>query len=759
MIRRMLAIAGVFCLPALALAQNASRPEALLPPDTLMFIGTDDVDAMRAAAADSPIGRVFAEPEVTEFLAQPMAQMRQMLDMGVAMAKQQPALAGVDLDLEKMKSAPFGRGFFAITHVDLPLEVLKDPSRLDFGFVIGIEPRGNYDLIGLLKQVIQSFATQQGGDQVVLDTITVDGLAVDRIKAKDAPFGLCFANLNGVSVLTLSERTLTRMVACAKGGAPTLASSPEMARGAAAIGAAAKGDVSVYVQLGRMMKIARDGIELGAAANEKSGDPQAQKMIALMRAGMDAFNFEAFGPACTLMTRRDGAAVTLNYSEVDTNARGIASLSKPQPIDRELMKLVPKNALSFSLGHFDLSALWDMVMGTLQQAAPDMHQQAMAAIRQAETMVAGADEQGNPKWDIRRDLIGALAGRTMNMSVPGAGSMLGPGGDTVFWIETPNPDGLAKSLTHLFALPGQLAQFPINFKEQVYGDAKLNVLDPMSLGPAAMMAGQLSLTWTIHDGKFWFSTSTKALKKALDARNAPPAENITARADFTKQFVEPPQGAVLTSLSYSDTAANFENTYSSLLGIIPMAMGMAGGGAELPFDMALLPSAEVISKHLFGSVNMTYSVGNGHVSISRSPFGAETMLGGMAVGMAGAAVFGGMRAEQAMSGGMVGLPPPDEVQVSTGTPADTVRSDFAKLSTAITVYVIEYGAPPPTLDTLAQPKAEYPQGFLNGAAVPTDPWGHGYRYVTDGKDRYTLWSLGPNGIDEEGVGDDIVQRG
>ncbi|MSR46946.1 MAG: hypothetical protein EXS13_07770 [Planctomycetes bacterium] len=768
MSRQTFGIAGTICrtltgiaFTGLALAQNGTRPESLLPADTMLFFGTDDLEALRASAADSPMGRVMSEPEVQEFLAQPLAELKKAIDMGVAAAKQHPALAELKLDFEKIKAAPFGRGFVAITHLDLPPEMVKDPSRADLGFVVGLEPRGNFDAIGTLKQVIQSLAVAEGGEDVTMDSITIDGLAVDRLKAKDAPFALCFANIGGISVFSLSERSITAMARCASGAQPSLATTPDYVRSAAAAGAAGKGDLATFVRLGQMMKVVRSAIELGAAASEQDGsgaDKDDKQLLALMRSALDAFNFEAFGPAYSLMTRKDGVAVTTSYTEIDSSAGGIAALTKPAPIDRELLKLVPKNALSFSLSHFDLSALWDMATETLAKAAPEMHAQAMGAIRNAEALVAGADEQGNPQWDMRRDLIGALSGRTMSMGIPGAGSLLGPGSDTVFWIETPNAAGLEKSLGYLFALPGQLANFPINWKEQLHGEAKLKVLDPMSLGPAAMMAGQLALTYSIFDGKFWFSTSTKALKKALDARSAPPAENITARADFAKHFVEPPAGAVLTGLSYSDTAASFENTYTQLLGIVPMAMmGLQQQGApELPIDVALLPTAEAISKHLFGSVGMSYTVGNGRVTVSRSPFGAETMVG-MATGISLASILFVGRVQEASMGGL--LTSPREVAKPSAAPADVVRSDFAKLSTAITVYMIEYNVPPESLNVLTQPKPEYPEGFLNGASVPTDPWGQAYSYANDGKEHYTIWSLGPNGVDDKGAGDDIVQRG
>ncbi len=40
-----------------------------------------------------------------------------------------------------------------------------------------------------------------------------------------------------------------------------------------------------------------------------------------------------------------------------------------------------------------------------------------------------------------------------------------------------------------------------------------------------------------------------------------------------------------------------------------------------------------------------------------------------------------------------------------------------------------------------------------------DAWGHAYRYVRpglDGKEPFTIYSVGPNGKDEKGKGDDIV---
>jgi hypothetical protein len=511
--------------------------------------------------------------------------------------------------------------------------------------------------------------------------------------------------------------------------------------------------VVVYVQLGRAMSLLHDVLGL---VMEKEHETEGR---AILDKVFEILNLSALGPVYAASTWRDGVAVGVGYTELDPAAGGICSLMRPRPIDLAALQAVPKDALGVSLSSFELAPLWDLVMEGLKQAAPEIHERVVDEIRKLETKAAGADAEGRPNWDIRRDLVGALAGRMMAVTTPGTGSMFGPGGDSVLSIETPDPRGLEKSLDYVWAMIGELAARPIKFKEQFHGDAKLHVLDPMSLGQVAMLAGSLQLTYAVFDDRIWFATSTKALKKALDARATPPAENITSNPDFAARYVAPPEGAVLTSLSYNATARNFENAYSAVLGVLPMAMmGLQQGGmGELPIDMALLPTGETISKHLFGTVEMSYRVGErGHVTISRGPFGAET---GLAIA-AGAGAVGSLvmyRMEQAKSNRRRDVSV--RIEKAETSPPEKARNDLAEINSAITVYmIVNDGRPPASLDELVRPTADYPDGFLGRNELPTDPWGRVYAYKVEGAEQYVVWSFGPDGVDDGGTGDDIVQR-
>lgn len=745
-------------------AAPPSRPESMLPIGTLVYVGTDDLEALVKRTAASPMGKILAEQEVKDFLAKPLAQARKAIDEGVAMAKQQPQLAGVDLDLDKILAGAYGRAFLAITHFEFGLkENALDPNAIDVGLVIGLEPKaGAVDVLKLVRQVVGQLLASAGPEAPKFESIEANGVTYERLKNPHGSGALCFASFGGMTVMSLSEKAIAGMAANVKAPAGSLTSDPEFTRCVAAVGAPSGGDLVLYAQIGRLLdKVAHLALAGMALHGENEAAPIVAKLLELSK-------ITTIGPSYATAQWRDGTAVTLAYSEVDPSVGGLCALAAKRPVDLGLIKRVPKDALSFSIGSFDLAPVWDTIFGALKEGAPKIHEAAMEKVHEFETMVAGADAQGNPNWDVRRDLLGVLGGRMMSISTPGAGSALGPGADHVFWIETSNPQTLEKSLGYLFALPGQLSGTPINFKEQVYGDAKLEVLDAMSLGPLAMMAGSMQLTWCIQGGRFWFATTTKAMKKALDAEKPPqpdpatgapppPREDITAKADFAKRWVAPPKDAVVTAVSYSDTATNFENSYQGLVGLIPMLqMGLQQQGMkDLPFDISLLPTGETIAQHLFGTVEVSYRVGErAHMSQIRGPFGPEMALAVGGLVAAGAGMIAYQQAEKSTT--PVERTHKTAKGATDSDPVKQARHDLADISASITVYIITNMKPPEALEDLTKPAADYPKGYTNGQPIPKDPWGHAYAYTTDGKDNYKLWSFGPNGVDDHGEGDDIV---
>ena len=94
----------------------------------------------------------------------------------------------------------------------------------------------------------------------------------------------------------------------------------------------------------------------------------------------------------------------------------------------------------------------------------------------------------------------------------------------------------------------------------------------------------------------------------------------------------------------------------------------------------------------------------------------------------------------------------------------TVAS-IANIKSALRMFEVTFDRFPTTdegLDALINPpqssNGEEHEPFLDSDVVPTDGWGQPFRYRTPGlyNKSYDLWSIGANGIDEDGNGDDIT---
>lgn len=81
------------------------------------------------------------------------------------------------------------------------------------------------------------------------------------------------------------------------------------------------------------------------------------------------------------------------------------------------------------------------------------------------------------------------------------------------------------------------------------------------------------------------------------------------------------------------------------------------------------------------------------------------------------------------------------------------RIELQDLSHALGLYRSRIGAAPSTSEGL-QALTEGPQRVMD--RVPRDHWGHPYVYRAQANGDWTLYSLGQNGIDDSGAGDDIV---
>src|SRR5262245_58356983 len=91
-------------------------------------------------------------------------------------------------------------------------------------------------------------------------------------------------------------------------------------------------------------------------------------------------------------------------------------------------------------------------------------------------------------------------------------------------------------------------------------------------------------------------------------------------------------------------------------------------------------------------------------------------------------------------------------RVTICTMHDSARTQIGLLNDAVTLCRDELRSLPPDLIALMGPPADlispsqWNGPYLEKDALPVDPWNQPYRYQTMSKDRFRIWSIGPDGV-------------
>lgn len=237
--------------------------------------------------------------------------------------------------------------------------------------------------------------------------------------------------------------------------------------------------------------------------------------------------------------------------------------------------------------------------------------------------------------------------------------------------------------------------------------------------------------------------ATKEIKRALGEAGAPHALSKLER----------PAPAQATTIGYMDWAALFNGAYTTGRG----ALSLAGGMVELPFDVnavaSALPDGNAITRFFQPSILWSRAIEGGSHTHWESSFGPETWASLLVFGVQ--AGFGARELFEppAANEGSAEL----EASSESATAVEATRATLDVLATRLAVFQLDQERLPSALDELTRATANYPDGFLDSANVPVDGWQRAFVYsvASDGAS-YRLWSLGADGLDASGTGDDLV---
>ncbi len=352
-----------------------------------------------------------------------------------------------------------------------------------------------------------------------------------------------------------------------------------------------------------------------------------------------------------------------------------------------------------------------------------------------------------------RDLAQPL-GSAVSYSLPKLGSLLAAP-NLMIAMDLDDKDGFIRGMDGLFKLAGEAGE-GVEVTRETY--KKISTLYKISMpalfedlpldGLPVDLSKIIEPTIAVLDDRVVITMNrTHAKKEVRRVRN------------LLKEGAEPTFHAGImglgdlkgaTTVSYADWAGFVGGIYSQLKAFGPMLAG------ALPVDVTALPSADVLTRHFRPSERRVRLEGGAVRHSSRSSFGPEIS----ALPLTMMFTVGTMASAPMMDEQLIEAQPWEEVDepvTVTGADLATINTTvaFTEVAVAITLFQLDQGDKlPATLAELSQKSTNYPGGYIDGA-LPKDGWGRDLLYKVDGTS-FTLWSKGPNGVDEQGAGDDVV---
>ncbi len=459
---------------------------------------------------------------------------------------------------------------------------------------------------------------------------------------------------------------------------------------------------------------------------------------ALEKSGIESVVFPPLGTDSVFRMQLDGdrfvTEVASQLSPVQAGAqKEILSCVGSSPVPASIWKFVPSEAIGVLATSVDAQRLYTEILKSLG-----------ATGEKGSSPLAEMEQRHG--FDLEHDIFGSLGPGISAYLLPVKGVLSIPGVAIV--AELRDAAAFQRGLDGLLKLLEEQAGGEFSVRYRPYQDQPMWTFSfggSDGEGNPVGFAVPISPTLSIVRGHLLVTLRSdrakKEIKRLLAGEGVPHLVLTSEHA--------PPDDA--TFVGFMDWAALLEGTYEGARAALPLIASFSG---DLPFDLEALPDAATFTRFFKPSTAWAREVGDG-VELLRleSSFGPETWLGllggGAALGLGVRQAFTHDRVEAEATARDA------EVQEVI----DQTHAGLDELGTRLEVYRIESGRYPPALEVLLKPTPAYPRGYLPEGVVPVDGWGRDFVYVPAGDGlSFSLWSLGENGADERGNGDDLVLK-
>ncbi|GEM_PF-247889 len=562
------------------------RYEQLLPRDTLVFYSVEDLAESRKKAEGTAWHDIMQEPSIKEFLEQineffePVmaAALEPMLEQLIALGEKIEASGGMpELSFD-------GQFVFAIT--DLDAEALMPPRIL---MAADLDPetqsieevdRALGNLLDTVSESFEEFPKRESYSHNTGTTVYTFDATVTTI---------CYALPGNRLVVTSSKDGMDRFL-------DDLASRPRRSLATSSVFRQMKRRVGprpesfLLVNVDRAFEIIKDNV---------GSDDAAEFGRFLEVSGLAAT--EAFAVGSTT----EGKGVkTIQRVKTAGGSPGLFKLLTPAKGFPKTLRYLPANCLTASAYRLSLADIWPELLTLLQESGEADPAEIDSVIAEFESSVG---------VDLEEGILPLVAGElAVAIAPPPAGMML-PVPQVTIVAETGDPTNAATTLNTL------LSKLDVSLAESDFGG---HTIHSITIPGAPMMP--VTPSYTLHGNYLIMASSPQALKElvmTIDEDRIMLSESPVLQESLTHV----PKPTVY--FGYSDTAALVQTFYNTALPILQMQQ------QSIPINLASVPPAEAITKHLFPGVT-SGTVDNDGITLTTYSSLSSNPLLGIAVGAA-----------------------------------------------------------------------------------------------------------------------------
>lgn len=544
------------------------RAEDLLPPTTILLVDAVDSAGAREKFAKTALGKIWAEPDVQQFLTKPAQSLR-----GKAAKAREPLI--VLHGLMQLFQQAKGESFFAITDVSISPD-------LDVEFLAGFDPgKDRAPLRAALDALISRWRVEFPSLE---EEERKEGRLKYRVLREARKVKLAHAELGNMVLVSRTEIALKEAIRATRDKEYTPLSK----------------NAAYAAQSNN-----RNGMDLLLYANPQAVLGKLQPLMALQSNLSNPFGGVPFQSMLGTARFLEGASEDHVWTTVDPAKLAESGLSGMKKCERRSLKAAGSNTVLYAAMSMDVNDWILRTYGEIEKkgAAIGPYQKEVDAMRQ---LLQAKQVR------LQQDLFMNLGPELALIVEWGAET---PIPTTQFLMECRDAARVEAALRALWGVLAELAPGALGTIEEATGRGGERFL--VVNGMFSMVRPAIAF----HEGWMVVGMDAMAIEAALKTWNGA-GPHLADSASF--KGLESRFGSDYSQFIYCEQKQLFEKAYNLLSGLALLAGSMTPKVSQ-NVDLTRLPQTATIARHLGPSLNVVRVEGNQAHQSSYGPVNANVM--------------------------------------------------------------------------------------------------------------------------------------